>query len=134
MTVSQPRRRLLVVDDHETVCAGLARQLRRLYDVDTRSSATDALALIREGAKYDLILCDLVMPGMSGLDLLDAVEAEAPNVAKRIALMSASETAGDPERFRRKGVVFLYKPFSAYLLMTIVGELLSRADQATPNP
>jgi CheY-like chemotaxis protein len=122
---------MLVVDDHASTCALLAHELRRAYDVDTSTSAADALARIRDGAEYALILCDLIMPGMSGLDLVDAISREAPKLLPRIVLMTAGVASNaDSRHLAATGVTLLFKPFDARHLMMIVEGMLTRADGA----
>jgi signal transduction histidine kinase len=71
MVRSTPPRRgtLLIVDDEPLVCSSLKRSLTRDYEVKTVHSARAALDLIEGGEQFDLILCDLMMPEMSGMDL-----------------------------------------------------------------
>jgi putative two-component system response regulator len=65
----QPKR-LLVVDDEAVVTQALARFLRsRGYEVETASSGEEALTVLT-GSAFSLLLCDVRMPGMSGIDLV----------------------------------------------------------------
>ena len=62
---------VLVVDDDELNCDLLSRRLQRQrYAVDVARDGSSALALINDGA-YDLILLDIVMPGLDGLGVLE---------------------------------------------------------------
>ncbi|HEY6293831.1 MAG TPA: HD domain-containing phosphohydrolase [Terriglobia bacterium] len=81
-TMSKPTEvRILVVDDEEAVRTLLkARLVLEGYECATAASAEEARALISEG-NFDLVLSDLRMPGMSGLDLLKEVRAEFPHLA-----------------------------------------------------
>ena len=63
-------KRLLIVDDEETIRLALSKFLRsRGYDVDAAEATPAALAFLRQG-HYSLMLCDIRMPGMSGLELV----------------------------------------------------------------
>lgn len=68
--------KLLVVDDEENL-----RELYRLelqdegYEVDTASNARDALSML-SAAKYDVIILDIQMPGMFGIDLMHRIKAK----------------------------------------------------------
>src|SRR5206468_188213 len=68
---SPPRRILLVEDDAdigETTCAILRRDG---HTVELATSAEEALAMTSNGVRYDIVLCDLRLPGMSGFELAE---------------------------------------------------------------
>ena len=72
---------VLVVDDEERILSALQRSLRREgYDIVTAESATRALAILGE-RPIDLVLSDQKMPGMSGLELLEAAARLRPEAA-----------------------------------------------------
>jgi GAF domain-containing protein/DNA-binding response OmpR family regulator len=83
-------RSALIVDDNATNRRILAAQLGR-WSIRTReaASAEEALALIRNGESFDVALVDLVMPGMDGLALADAITSAAPPRPIRIVLVSS---------------------------------------------
>lgn len=62
--------RLLIVEDEETLSESLKRVfMREGYDVETADSAENALNLLRE-RYFDLIIADIILPGLTGIDLL----------------------------------------------------------------
>jgi DNA-binding response OmpR family regulator len=62
--------RLLIVEDEDTLCESLQRVLMRDgYDVDRADSAESAFKLL-EHRSYDLIITDIILPGISGIELL----------------------------------------------------------------
>ncbi len=67
------RGRVLVVDDEGLIRNALRRSLAHEHDVTAANDGFDALELIEAGARFDVILCDLKMPGMNGADLLGAI-------------------------------------------------------------
>jgi CheY-like chemotaxis protein len=79
--------RVLVVDDDQLVSRALARALSDC-DVAVASDARDALARIERGEKFDVIVCDLMMPGMTGMDLYDAMRTVAPSEVERMIFLS----------------------------------------------
>jgi CheY-like chemotaxis protein len=79
--------RVLVVDDDQLVSRALARALSDC-DVAVASDARDALASIERGEKFDVIVCDLMMPGMTGMDLYDAIRTVAPSEVERMIFLS----------------------------------------------
>lgn len=90
MTVPSLRRgRLLVVDDEAALGETLRVLLSDEHDVEHLTSASAALERIASGEDYDAVLCDLTMPGMTGVDLYSEVRAARPGYEKRFILMSA---------------------------------------------
>ena len=90
------RGRLLVVDDEELVLRGVKRILSKQHEVVTIAGAKEALALCVGGATFDLILCDLMMPDMTGMDLHRELARVAPEQAKKMIFLTGgafTETA-----------------------------------------
>ncbi|HYI02053.1 hybrid sensor histidine kinase/response regulator, partial [Hyalangium sp.] len=86
--VPAPRARVLVVDDEPNVTLSLQRALSREHEVATANNARDALRLLAQDRGFDVILCDLMMPGMTGMDLYAELDREAPELARRIVFMT----------------------------------------------
>lgn len=86
--------RLLIVEDEETLCESLKRVLQRDgYEVDTAGSAEVALANTEE-VSYDLIISDILLPGMDGIELLRKIRERSPDQIMIIVTAYASiETA-----------------------------------------
>lgn len=111
------RRRLLVVDDDALVARTLARQLSG-HSVDVVSSGHAALErLAVAGAEYDLVLCDLMMPDMTGMDVYELARQRHPELAERFVFISGG---GVTERSRQFLEVHadrvLPKPIDSHLL------------------
>ncbi|MEO5770144.1 MAG: response regulator, partial [Polyangia bacterium] len=85
-----PRRRgrLLVIDDEEVVAMAIRRSLTREHDVVYTSTAQEALALLRANEEFDVILCDLMMPEMTGMELYAELMASSPEQARRIIFVT----------------------------------------------
>ncbi len=82
--------RLLIVDDESTLCDSLRRVFEREgYEVATAGRAEEALQLFEEGA-FDLILSDILLPGMDGIEFLEAVKKQAPEQIVIVMTASAS--------------------------------------------
>ena len=94
-------KRILVVDDDSYVREATEAILRsRNYDVDTAPEAKTALQKLDEG-DYELILSDIRMPGMNGLELLEAARAKVPDT--HIIMMTAFGTVEDAVEAMKKG-------------------------------
>ncbi len=84
-----PRRRVMIVDDDAPLRRSLQRMLERVHDVFVADSGESALAeLERHGDQYDVILCDLMMPHMSGMQVYDGVVRERRELARRFIFMT----------------------------------------------
>ncbi len=78
---------ILIVDDEPAVGIVLGRVLRD-HDVTLVTRARDALDLLLSGKHFDVILSDLMMPEMSGIDLYDELTRQLPDVAQRVVFIS----------------------------------------------
>jgi CheY-like chemotaxis protein len=79
--------RVLVIDDGALVGGELARGLTE-HEVTAVDCGEHALGLLAEGLRFDLILCDAMMPGMNGPALLACLRAEHPAQAERLVFMT----------------------------------------------
>ena len=119
-----PSRSVLVVDDDRGVRRLTARMLRlEGYDVLEAESGTEALRLLDSAAGVSLVLTDVVMPGMHGLDLAERVLAREPS--PRVVLMTghAAELSGQLEQ-REPRLPLLLKPFTSEQLLGTVRHVL----------
>jgi two-component system cell cycle sensor histidine kinase/response regulator CckA len=106
------RVRLLVVDDEPRVARGLARALRREHDVSTLTSAREALKCLMESDSFDAVLCDVMMPEMSGVDLHRELERRRPDLAERVLFFTGGAFTPSTQAFvRRMADRCLEKPF-----------------------
>jgi DNA-binding NtrC family response regulator len=103
--------RILVVDDEATVRQSIKLALAgEGYSIDMAASGEEAL---RQGALagYDLVLADMMMPGVSGLDLLKGIQVKDP--AARVVIITGYPTdKAAAQSFRMGAVDFLPKPFA----------------------
>ncbi|MGC1305920.1 MAG: response regulator [Phormidesmis sp.] len=118
---------ILVVDDNPTNCDLLARQLQRqAYTVTTANNAQQALCLLK-AIPYDLILLDVIMPGMSGLELLKQLKRH--DVWRHIPVIMISaldEIEGAVKCIELGAEDYLHKPFDPTLLKARIGAYLER--------
>jgi len=119
---------ILVVDDEESVAFFLAENLAEQgadYQVETVNSGEEALAKIA-AQPFDLVITDLRMPGINGLELMERVRALSPHT--RLILMTAY---GNPDveaaSYRLGACRYLAKPFPIQTLFATVQEALAEA-------
>jgi PAS domain S-box-containing protein len=94
------RGRILIIDDEAAVGRAYERILRYDdHDVTFLGSGSDAIEHLESGVSYDVILCDLMMPTVTGMDVYDAVLASRPELADRIVFMTGGTFTGRAEQF-----------------------------------
>jgi|HubBroStandDraft_1064217.scaffolds.fasta_scaffold19660_4 CheY-like chemotaxis protein len=110
LNVMRPARILIVDDD-----AGIGRALQRLfrdYDVVVHTSAKHAVDRIAAGERFDVVLSDVAMPGMSGRALYEEIQRLAPDQAKRVIFITGGASDDRTARFLETvGQPVLTKPF-----------------------
>ncbi|MBN2196906.1 MAG: PAS domain S-box protein [Polyangiaceae bacterium] len=82
------RGRILVVDDEEVLRNILARVLGDAHDVITAGSVAEGQAILQRDPSFDLILCDVMMPGLTGMDLHEWLASQHPLLAPRVIFMT----------------------------------------------
>jgi PAS domain S-box-containing protein len=81
------RARLLIVDDEPAILRALSAELASDFAVVTAKNGHEALALLKR-EPFDLVLCDLMMPGTSGIDLHEELSRTQPALATRVVYMT----------------------------------------------
>jgi two-component system, NtrC family, sensor kinase len=117
-----PRRaRILVIDDEPMLGQSIRRLLTPLHDVSVTASAREAIGEIGAGARFDVILCDLMMPEMSGMDLHAKLMEIVPQQAERIVFMTGDVFANRARVFLdQTASPRLEKPFDVSHLRALV--------------
>jgi len=118
------RKRVLLIDDEPMIVRVASRALSRLFEVEGVTDAREALRRISAGKRYDLILCDLMMPGLTGMDFHEQLAATAPALLPRLVFVTGGA-------FTPRAVQFLAqvpncrveKPFDPAALVRLVHEL-----------
>jgi signal transduction histidine kinase len=121
-----PRARVLVVDDEPALGRVLAEELGRHHEVVVTLRAEAALAEIHR-RPFDVVLCDLCMPGMSGEALYARVREEAPELCEGFVFMTGVGFGADVERFLAvSGRPILEKPFAASKALDCIARVMRR--------
>jgi signal transduction histidine kinase len=119
------RGRVLVIDDEPLVGRGIQVALKHDHEVVVVQRASEAIGLLERGVSFDLILCDLVMPDVSGPQFHDAVLERWPALVARMVFMTGGAFTPETTAFveRVPGQV-LAKPFRIEKLRELVEEFL----------
>jgi nitrogen-specific signal transduction histidine kinase/CheY-like chemotaxis protein len=86
--VATGRGRVLIIDDEPMVAGSLARLLRRSHEVETRDDPAAALRLLLEDQAWDVVLCDVMMPGLDGAQLYQRAVAAHPTLRDSFAFVT----------------------------------------------
>jgi signal transduction histidine kinase/CheY-like chemotaxis protein len=120
--------RVLVIDDDRLVSEAVELMLSEEHEVVLADSAVTALARIRAGETYDAIVCDLMMPDMSGIELYYELEAERPVLAQRMLFATGGAFTRPAQSFvDSMGSRVLSKPFHSEELRAKVRKLVARS-------
>jgi PAS domain S-box-containing protein len=126
------RRRVLLVDDEPQVAQTMERLLRKDYDVTIALCGRDGLKRIADGLRFDAIVSDVMMPNMTGIELLEELCRIAPDQARRMIFLSGGTfTAQTRERLDELGAPQLEKPVTAKQLRATVAQIATTGT-ATP--
>jgi signal transduction histidine kinase/CheY-like chemotaxis protein len=118
---------LLIIDDDEVVINVLGRALTPGNTLVTASNGELALKLL-DGQRFDLILCDLKMPTMSGPLFYKALRSVRPDATARLLFMSGDSNSAETLAFlRSSGRPLLLKPFTLSELYQAIGGIIDRA-------
>jgi CheY-like chemotaxis protein len=122
---------VLVIDDDGLFATAIERSLSSQYHVLCVDNAAAALQLIGSGVKFDVILCDLMMPEMSGIDLHAAMQISHPDQAMRMIFMTGGAYTLRAQQFLESIPNFwIEKPVELPSLRALVNERLCHADRS----
>ncbi len=120
------RGRVLVVDDDPLVGRSMARLLQAAHEVTVLASPADAVGRLECGERWDAILCDLMMPELSGMDVEERLAQIAPDVVPRIVYLTGGAFTDRARAFLAGGRPYLEKPVDPQALRQRVAELVRR--------
>ena len=133
---TRARTRVLIVDDHPGMADTLARAVSKLGpDIEALSTtrSTQALEIVSEAA-VDILITDLMMPDMTGLQLIEALQSHPAGRPSYVILITAYDVPGLKETARRlKLNETVIKPFRLEKISQIVGRALEEMGRSTPH-
>ena len=97
--VAEVSSRVLIVDDEVLFTNTLRRLLAADHDLKIVNSADNALLLLTSGERFDVVLCDLMMPGIGGMGLYQRVLEVAPDQARRFIFITGGASTPTSQRF-----------------------------------
>jgi signal transduction histidine kinase len=125
--VAVRRHRVLVIDDEPKILDALRRALAP-NEVAVISSGAEAVARIEAGERFDAILCDIMMPGMTGMDVHVAIERLSPEQASKMIFITGGAVTDDARAFLSSLTLpCIEKPFRPGNVKTLVASICDRA-------
>lgn len=122
--------RILIVDDELEITEILADLLSEDYECLKAGSAENALALLRQGEKFQLVISDITMPGMSGLEMIPHVKQLSPETV--VVMISGMQTVESAIGALRLGAFdYLMKPFDLRQVEAVVKRALEHHELVT---
>jgi two-component system, NtrC family, sensor kinase len=128
--------RVLVIDDEPMIRSLVTRVLAGYFQVTSADGVRAALATLNESQAFDAILCDLMMPGESGMDFFGVIRRLYPDLVKRVAFITGGAVTPDTSKFLETAArPVLNKPFTPETLAAFVEQLVGAGvTRATYRP
>lgn len=125
--------RVLIVDDENFLARGLRRALSP-HETLSVGDGRAALALLRRDSNFDVVLCDLMMPGLSGAQLYEAACQLAPDLGERFIFMTGGAFLEDSQEFiQGVGLPVLQKPFDVARVLDWIDRITAKSSPSTED-
>ena len=133
---TQPLRgRVLMIDDEPALRAMMIRVLGGQHEVHTAASGREAQALLKRDPAFDAILCDVMMPEMSGIELHEWLTTYHPDLARQVIFITGGTfTAHTSAYLAKVRNPTLEKPFSCAAVTSRVTEMVRISKTAAAKP
>jgi CheY-like chemotaxis protein len=119
--------RVLVIDDEPSILTAISRVLAGM-DVTLARGGREGLRLLLDQRNYDVILCDVTMPDVSGIEVYETTREVAPELAQRTVFMSGGSISPATQEFLRTTTQpRIDKPFNASALREMVARVATVA-------
>ena len=127
--MSQRNWRVLIADDDPAICTLIDTVLRKgPYQMMMCNDAESALVAVDRSGPFDIIICDFMLPGISGIDLIERLRAKESTRGVPILMISGHTNYAMDGRAKNAGAnLFLNKPFTISQLRSAVTHLLSES-------
>ena len=121
------RTRVLVIDDEPMMGTTLRVMLAEKHEVVVTQTARQAMELLERDQRFDAILCDLMLPGVSGMDLYGWLQENMPRLAEATVFMTGGAYTQEAHDFlQRLGQRRIEKPFGMDELVRAVDAVIHR--------
>jgi len=122
------RKSLLCIDDEPDMGLTLKRMLGKYHDITFETDGERALERLREGERFDAIICDLMMPGMSGPEFYHSLGEVAPELVSHCGFVTGGTFTPATRAFaeEQRGYQLLQKPFSREAMYMFIAHLTAR--------
>ena len=132
MEATPDKRRILLVEDEESLRLSLKLNFElEGYDVTTALTGPEALERLR-GARFDLVVMDVMLPGMDGYSVVETIRVEGDTTP--VLFLTARTAPADRIRGLRTGDDHLGKPFELEELLLRVSKLIRRSHEGPGTP
>jgi signal transduction histidine kinase len=123
VAATQRQGRILVVDDEVGIGVAIRRMLLDHHEVQAACSAAEAQAILKRDNAFDLILCDLLMPEMNGIELFQWIVEFDPRMARKVIFMTGGAFTPEAMAFTREAPnPVLEKPLELETLLSLMRE------------
>ncbi len=117
--------RILIIDDDPHVRRALERLIASEHDVVVAGSGVDALERLERDTEFDVILCDLMMPDVDGVDVYEALVVHHPELCDRVIFLSGGAfTRRGQDFLESTGCPVIHKPVSLEDLLAAIGDAM----------
>jgi PAS domain S-box-containing protein len=122
--------RILMVDDEVYFLRAIKRSLGKFHEVQIADGAEQGLEHLSGDDRYDLVMADLMMPGINGVEFYQELERRHPQLAPKVVFMSGGVFEDDVRAFlKREGQPVLNKPFKLEEFEQVIGKLFARNEE-----
>ena len=129
---SSQRPRILIIDDDVELRDTLDQIISDTYETVATGDAREALKMLTAGEKFDVIMCDLMMPNMSGVEFYQMLKLQAPLFCTKVLFLTGgSFTLKTTDFLKQPGIQACEKPIQIENLLEHLQSIVDRTDSAT---
>ncbi|MGE4232975.1 MAG: ATP-binding protein [Bacteriovoracia bacterium] len=122
--------RIMVIDDEELIVKSVHRYLSKWFTVEGLTNSKEALEILRANNHYDLIICDLMMPKLTGMDVYTALKSNSSPYTKKFIFISGGVFTEKAENFlKTEKPLVLSKPFTTTALQEIIQRFIEESSE-----